>query len=134
MHKGAMHALLHTRDDLLLRGPRVHAHKPPLTPIEILGAERVEQLIDRAEVVGDRPRAELGLARNEAGLHELCGTVDVLIVRKRVRSACSQSLTIGANELARDGTYWLRWQQPSGPFEVRTAIPGLSRSWRVPLQ
>lgn len=73
----------------------------------------------------------LGLARNEAGLHELCGTVDVLIVRKRIRSACEQSLAIDATEMARNGTYWMRWMPPSGPFEVRTAIVGLSRPWRV---
>jgi competence protein ComEC len=73
----------------------------------------------------------LGIARTEAGVHELCGRVDVLVARGEIRSSCEQGLMIGPLDLARRGTFWLRWLAPSGPFEVRTAIDGLSRPWRV---
>lgn len=73
----------------------------------------------------------VGVARTEAGFHQLCADVDVLIARARLRSTCAETLVIGAAELKQNGTHWLKWDKPSGHFEVRTAIVGLNRPWRA---
>ena len=58
---------------------------------------------------------------------------DLVIARRAAPANCAAGTIIDANALARGGVQWLRWDEARGSFEVRPAIPQVSRPWRAAL-
>lgn len=73
----------------------------------------------------------VAIVRDPSGFYEDCSTADLLIARRTVPANCAAGTIIDAGALARGGVHWLRWD--TGGFEVRPAIPQLSRPWRAML-
>lgn len=75
----------------------------------------------------------VAIVRDPAGFYEDCGMADLLIARRTVPATCAADTVIDAAALARGGVQWLRWDAARGGFEIRPAIPQLSRPWRATL-
>ena len=75
----------------------------------------------------------IAIVRDPAGFYEDCGLADLVITRRSAPAACSAGAIVDANALARGGVHWLRWDAARGGFEIRPAIPPLSRPWRAML-
>lgn len=69
------------------------------------------------------------VAKDAAAVFEDCGSVDVIIARRALDAPCRESLVIDQRQLERNGVHWLRWTDDG--FEVRQAITGLGRPWRL---
>lgn len=69
------------------------------------------------------------LVRDPAGFAEECGR-DLVIARIRAPSWCAATI-VDADDLADRGVHWLRWDAGQRQFEVRPAITGLDRDWRI---
>jgi competence protein ComEC len=76
---------------------------------------------------------KLAIVRDPAGFYEDCGLADLVITRRRAPASCSAGAVVDADALARGGVHWLRWDAARGGFEIRPAIPQLSRPWRAML-
>ncbi len=72
----------------------------------------------------------VAVIRNAAAFAEDCGQHDLVVARIRAPVTCSGAV-IDADALARGGVHWLRWDERAGQFEIRPAIPNLTRPWRV---
>jgi competence protein ComEC len=72
----------------------------------------------------------LAIVRDPAGFYEECAT-DLVIARRVAPASCGAGTVIDAASLERGGVHWLRWRPERGDFEVRPAMPDLSRPWRV---
>jgi competence protein ComEC len=72
----------------------------------------------------------LAAVKSAAAFAEDCGRHDLLITRLDAPSVCG-GLVIDADELERSGVHWLHWNAAAGQFDVRTAIPNVTRPWRV---
>jgi len=75
----------------------------------------------------------VAIVRDPAGFYEDCGMADLLIARRTVPAYCKANTIIDATTLARGGVQWLRWDATRGSFEIRPAIPEVSRPWRAVL-
>lgn len=73
----------------------------------------------------------LAIVRDPAGFYEDCGLADLVVARRDAPTACSSATIVDAAALARGGVHWLRWDAARGAFEIRPAIPALSRPWRA---
>lgn len=73
----------------------------------------------------------VAVIRNPAALAEDCGLHDLIIARIRVPSTCTGGQVIDAAALAAGGVHWLRWNEGAARFDIRTAVPNVSRPWRV---
>jgi len=76
----------------------------------------------------------VAIVRDPAGFYEDCGLADLLIARRTVPANCAAGTVIDAKTLARGGVQWLRWDETQGGFEIRPAIPQITRPWRATLQ
>lgn len=76
-------------------------------------------------------RFTLAAIRNPAAFAEDCGRHDLVVARMRAPATCTGSQVIDADALAAGGVHWLRWNEAAGRFDIRTAIPNLTRPWRV---
>lgn len=76
----------------------------------------------------------IAIVRDPAGFHEDCGLADLVITHRTVPASCSASAVVDADTLVRGGVHWLRWDAARGGFEIRPAIPPLSRPWRAVLR
>ena len=77
------------------------------------------------------PRFSIAVVKNAAAFAEDCGLHDLLIARVRVPQTCIGGQIIDADDLAAGGVHWLAWNETAGRFDIRTAIPNLTRPWRV---
>lgn len=75
----------------------------------------------------------LAIVRDPTGFYEDCDTADLVISRRVAPANCAAGTVIDANALMRGGVHWLRWDEARDGFEVRPAIPPLSRPWRATL-
>ncbi|OEO29019.1 hypothetical protein VW23_027390 [Devosia insulae DS-56] len=75
----------------------------------------------------------MAIVRDPSGFYEDCGLADLLIARRAVPANCAAGAIIDASVLARGGVQWLRWDEARGGFEIRPAIPQISRPWRAML-
>ena len=66
-----------------------------------------------------------------AALPDECGHADLLVVRGASPSWCTAKALVTADDLARHGVRWLRWDAARQGFEVRPAISMLGRPWRI---
>lgn len=73
----------------------------------------------------------VAIVRDPAGFYEDCQLADLVITRREAPVACASGTVIDAGTLVRGGVHWLRWDEGRGGFEVRPAIPPLSRPWRA---
>jgi competence protein ComEC len=73
----------------------------------------------------------VAVVRNAAAFAEDCGWHDLIVARVRAPVICRGGVVIDADALARGGVHWLRWDRQAGQFEIRPAIPNLSRPWRI---
>ena len=73
----------------------------------------------------------VAIVRDPSGFYEDCGLADLLIARRAVPANCGAGTVIDAAALARGGVHWLRWDAARGDFEIRPAIPEVSRPWRA---
>lgn len=75
----------------------------------------------------------VAIVRDPAGFYEDCSSADLVISRRVAPANCAAGTVIDANALARGGVHWLRWDGARGGFEIRPAIPQVSRPWRAAL-
>lgn len=73
----------------------------------------------------------VAVVRSRAAFAEDCGQHDLLIARMRVPATCLGGMVIDTGALSAGGVHWLRWNSGAERFDVRTAIPNLTRPWRV---
>ncbi len=73
----------------------------------------------------------LALETDPAGFFEDCATADLVVTRLRAPASCAAGTVIDADDLARQGVHWLRWDASAHRFEVRPAIADLGRPWRL---
>jgi competence protein ComEC len=78
------------------------------------------------------PDYSIAIVTNAAAYAEDCGQHDLVIARVYAPAGCNSDATfIGPSELRYGGVHWLHWDEAAGQFEVRPAIPNVSRPWRV---
>ncbi len=73
----------------------------------------------------------VAIVRDPSGFYEDCGLADLLIARRPVPANCGAGTVIDADSLVRGGVQWLRWDTARAGFEIRPAIPAVSRPWRA---
>lgn len=87
----------------------------------------------RCDSVGCIAKSPVGFTvaviEDVSGFYEDCGSVDLVVTRRRAPVACAAPVVIDGADLARGGVHWLRWE--GGRFEVRSAIDDPERAWRV---
>jgi competence protein ComEC len=71
------------------------------------------------------------IVSDPAALPDECGHADLLVVRSASPSWCTAKALVTADDLARHGVRWLRWDAARRSFEVRPAISMLGRPWRI---
>lgn len=86
---------------------------------------------DSLGCIAETPRFSIAVIRNAAAFAEDCGTHDLVIARMRIPANCRGSQMIDAPTLAAGGVHWLRWNEATARFDIRSAIPNLTRPWRV---
>lgn len=86
---------------------------------------------DSLGCIARTPQFSIAVVKNAAAFAEDCGLHDLLIARVRAPTTCIGGQIIDADDLAHGGVHWLRWNEPAGRFDIRTAIPNLNRPWRV---
>ena len=88
----------------------------------------------RCDALGCIARTEqfsLAVINNAAAFAEDCGLHALIIARMRVPSTCRGGQIIDSDALAAGGVHWLKWDEAAARFEIRTAIPNLTRPWRA---
>ena len=88
-------------------------------------------LCDSLGCIATTDRFSVAVIRNGAAFAEDCGRNDLVIARIRAPATCTGSQVIDADALAAGGVHWLRWDDGAARFDIRTAIPNLTRPWRV---
>lgn len=73
----------------------------------------------------------VAIVRDPAGFYEDCWSATLVITRRIAPANCAAGTIVDARTLARGGVQWLRWDEARGGFEIRPAIPELSRPWRA---
>ncbi|KQX42631.1 hypothetical protein ASD04_01290 [Devosia sp. Root436] len=86
---------------------------------------------DSLGCIATSDRFSVAVVRNAAAFAEDCGLNQLVIARIRAPANCTGSQVIDADALAAGGVHWLRWNAAAGRFDIRTAIPNLTRPWRV---
>lgn len=95
-------------------------------------ASTVEGLnCDSLGCIASTGRFSVAVIRNPAAFAEDCGMHDLVIARLRVPSTCKGSQVIDAGALATGGVHWLLWNEGAARFDIRTAVPNVTRPWRV---
>src|SRR5690606_23795572 len=87
---------------------------------------------DSIGCVAHSPRGfVLAAIRDPAGFYEDCDLVDLVVTRLVAPDGCTAGTVIDADDLARSGVHWLRWNDAHRAFDIRPAITGLGQPWRV---
>jgi competence protein ComEC len=71
------------------------------------------------------------IVNDVAGFADECGRADLIVTRGYAPSWCTGGAVIDAGALAAHGVHWLRWDAAAKTFEIRPAIAGLNRPWRI---
>jgi competence protein ComEC len=98
---------------------------------ETIAASVTGTRCDSLGCIAETPQFSVAVIRNAAAFAEDCGQHDLIIARMRVPANCVGGQVIDADTLAAGGVHWLRWDESAARFEIRTAIPNLTRPWRV---
>lgn len=86
---------------------------------------------DSLGCIASSDRFSVAVIRNPAAFAEDCGLHALVIARVRAPATCTGSQVIDADALAAGGVHWLAWNEAAARFDIRTAIPNLTRPWRV---
>lgn len=86
---------------------------------------------DSLGCIAKTPHFSIAVIKNAAAFAEDCGLHDLVIARMPAPATCTGGQIIDADDLAAGGVHWLRWNEAAGQFDIRTAIPNLTRPWRV---
>jgi competence protein ComEC len=86
---------------------------------------------DSLGCIVETDRFSVAVIRNPAAFAEDCGLHELVIARSHAPATCAGSQVIDAGALAAGGVHWLRWNETAARFDIRTAIPNLTRPWRV---
>jgi competence protein ComEC len=97
---------------------------------EVIAPDVPAARCDSLGCVAQTPRFSLAVTRNAAAFAEDCGRHDLIVARMRVPANCAPQV-IDANALSTGGVHWLRWNEAAERFDIRTAIPNVTRPWRV---
>ena len=73
----------------------------------------------------------IAVVKNAAAFAEDCGQHDLVIARIPAPAVCRNEQVIDANDLRLGGVHWLAWNQSADGFDIRKAIPNITRPWRV---
>ena len=73
----------------------------------------------------------IAIVKDPGGFHDECGSVDLVITRRRAPTFCSAGTIVDEARLIAGGVHWLAWTGTG--FEVRAAIPDRNRPWRPAL-
>lgn len=93
--------------------------------------EAIEIACDSIACIGTGSAGfDFAIVKGPAGFYEECAT-DLVIARRDVPESCAAGTVIDADQLRRGGVHWLRWDAARHAFEVRPAITGLNRPWRI---
>jgi competence protein ComEC len=90
-----------------------------------------DTLCDSLGCIARTEHYSVAVIKNAAAFAEDCGKHDVLIARVSVPAVCNNRQIIDADDLRTGGVHWLAWNQPAGRFDIRTAVPNVTRPWRV---
>ncbi|WP_139198815.1 ComEC/Rec2 family competence protein [Devosia sp. YR412] len=97
---------------------------------EVIAAEVPGMRCDELGCIAQTSQFSVAIVRNAAAFAEDCGRHDLIIARVRAPNTCAGQV-IDADDLASGGVHWLRWDETAARFEIRAAIPNLTRPWRV---
>ncbi len=102
---------------------------------ETLGEDMVAAGSRRCDAVACIVDAAAGfriaIVSDPSGFAEECGESELVVTRGRAPSWCRSPLVIDEHSLARYGTTWLHWDAQTGRFDIRPALSGPGRPWRV---
>jgi competence protein ComEC len=86
---------------------------------------------DSLGCIAQTEQYSIAVVKNAAAFEEDCGQHDLVITRLRKPATCQNKQAIDADDLSRGGVHWLVWNEAAARFDIRTAIPDLTRPWRV---
>lgn len=98
---------------------------------EAIAAKFSDMACDQLGCIATTPQFSVAVVKNAAAFAEDCLRNDLVVARLRAPANCPAGTVIDSDALAAGGVHWLRWDAAAARFEVRTAIPGLNRPWRV---
>lgn len=98
---------------------------------EVIAATAPGSRCDQLGCIAQTERFSVAVIRNAAAFAEDCGLHDLVIARMPAPATCRGGQVIDADTLAAGGVHWLRWSEQAARFEIRAAIPNLTRPWRV---
>lgn len=98
---------------------------------EVIAAEVAGTRCDALGCIAQNEHFSVAIIRNAAAFAEDCGRHDLIIARIRVPSSCLGGQVIDADALSAGGVHWLAWNETAARFDIRTAVPNLTRPWRV---
>jgi competence protein ComEC len=91
-----------------------------------------EQSCDSIACVGTSTAGfSYAIVKDPAGFADECGRANLIVARVAPPIWCNSGTVIGPADLAAHGVHWLRWYGGMHRFEVRQAIGGLDRPWRI---
>jgi len=85
---------------------------------------------DNLACVVSTDRFALSVVKNIEAFAEDCERNDLIIARIPAPQYCAAQV-IDAKTLRDGGVQWLRWNAGAGRFDVRPAVPNLTRPWRA---
>jgi competence protein ComEC len=87
---------------------------------------------DSLACIADAGSFSVAVVKSAEAFAEDCARHQLVITRLRAPQSCrAQAKVVDARDLAAGGVHWLRWDAGAGGFEVRTAVPNLTRPWRA---
>ena len=80
-------------------------------------------------------RFSISVVKSPDAFDEDCARHDLVIARIPAPAFCrAETQVIDAADLRAGGVQWLRWEATAGRFEIRPAVPNLTRPWRAALR
>lgn len=98
---------------------------------EAIGQGLAEARCDSIGCVATTPKFSIAVIKSAAAFAEDCPLHDLVISRIRVPATCAVAQHIDAAALRTGGVHWLRWDETAERFDIRTAVPNITRPWRV---
>lgn len=98
---------------------------------QIIAAKAPGTQCDSLGCIAQTESYSVAIVKNAAAFAEDCGLHDLLIARMRAPSTCKNNQIIDADDLTAGGVQWLLWNETAGRFDVRTAVPNITRPWRA---
>ena len=78
------------------------------------------------------PDYRVAVVRDVGAFPEDCARHELVVTQLRAPLACrEETQVIDRDDLAAGGVHWLRWEDGEQRFVMRTAVPNLTRPWRV---